>query len=230
VDNKILVVEDLPEYHKLIQVCLGYKYQIDIADTLASARQKLKINTYKLILLDVLLPDGSGFDFCREIQAEENSQETPIVFLTAKNSTSDKVLGFSIGVDDYIVKPFDPAELVARVDLRILKAMKKRQIEENFKKGPLRFELAGLRLYVENQDTEKKVDMTPIEFKILLKLAQNTNRVFSRQQILDSVWGYNVFIDDRSIDKHISSIRKKIDPYQKFIKTVSGIGYEFKVP
>ncbi len=228
-ENKILVVEDLQEYQKLIQVCLGYKYQMDFADTLGAARLKLKTNDYKLILLDVLLPDGSGFDFCREIQADPRHPEIPIIFLTAKSSTSDKVLGISIGVDDYIVKPFDPAELVARVDLRILKASRKKQIEENFKKGPLRFELSGLRLYVETDETEKKVEVTPIEFKILLKLAQNTNRVFSRQQILDSVWGYNVFIDDRSIDKHISSIRKKIEPHQKSIKTVSGIGYEFKV-
>lgn len=228
-ENKILVVEDLPEYQKLIQVCLGYKYQLDIADSLTTARAKLKAHDYKLILLDILLPDGSGFDFCREIQSSSKHQDIPIIFLTAKNSTSDKVLGISIGVDDYIVKPFDPAELVARVDLRILKAMKKKQIDENYKKGPLRFELAGLRLYVETDQAEKKVDVTPIEFKILLKLAQNTNRVFSRQQILDSVWGFNVFIDDRSIDKHISSIRKKIEPHQKFIKTVSGIGYEFKI-
>ena len=228
-ENKILIVEDLPEYQKLIQVCLGYKYQLDVADSLSSARLKLKNHDYKLILLDVLLPDGSGFDFCREIQSNVKHQDAPIIFLTAKNSTSDKVLGISIGVDDYIVKPFDPAELVARVDLRILKAMKKKQIDENFKKGPLRFELSGLRLYVETNLTEKKIDVTPIEFKILLKLAQNTNRVFSRQQILDSVWGFNVFIDDRSIDKHISSIRKKIEPHQKHIKTISGIGYEFKI-
>lgn len=228
-ENKILVVEDLFEYQRLIQVSLGLKYKIDLAETVQDAKSKLKNNNYLLIILDVHLPDGSGFDLCREIQFETRHQETPIIFLTAKNTTSDKVLGISIGVDDYIVKPFDPAELVARVDLRIMKSMKKKQIENSFKSGPLRFEINGLRLYVENTNEEKKVDVTPIEFKILLKLAQNTNCVFSRQQILDSVWGYNIYIDDRSIDRHISSIRKKIEPYQKIIKTVSGIGYEFKV-
>lgn len=228
-DNRILVVEDALEYHKLIQVSLGYKYQIDYAATIQEARQFIANNVYQLILLDVMLPDGTGFELCSEIRAEAKNQDVPIIFLTAKNSTSDKVLGFSIGADDYVIKPFDTAELMARVDLRILKSLKKKHFEENFKKGPLRFDLSGLRLYIDDLQNEKKVEVTPIEFKILLKLAQNTNRVFSRQQILDSVWGVNVFIDDRSIDKHISSIRKKIEPHQKFIKTVSGIGYEFKI-
>ncbi len=227
-ENTILVVEDLSEYHMLIQMSLGYKYKIDFAATVGRARDLLKSNTYELILLDVLLPDGSGLDLCREIHLSPQHQNTPIIFLTAKNSTSDKVLGFSIGVDDYIVKPFDPSELAARVDLRIMKSQKKKQTAENFKKRPMRFELSGFRLYLEDSLNEKKIDVTPIEFKILLKLAQNSNRVFSRQQILDSVWGHDVYIDDRSIDRHISSIRKKIEPYQKMIKTVSGIGYEFK--
>ncbi len=227
-ENKILVVEDMPEYHKMIQVCLGYKYQIDYVENIQDARTKLKSNEYQLILLDVVLPDGSGFDFCREIQSDPKFAETPVIFLTAMNTISDKILGLSIGVDDYIVKPFDPAELVARVDLRILKSKKRKNNIENFKRGALRFELYGLRLYIESDNAEKKIDVTPIEFKILLKLAQNTNRVFSRQQILDSVWGNNVYIDDRSIDKHISAIRKKIEPHHKYIRTVSGVGYEFK--
>ncbi len=227
-DNKILVVEDLEEYRSLIQMSLGYKYQIDFADSVASARDNLMGNTYALIMLDLLLPDGSGLDLCREIQSASRHTETPIIFLTAKNAVSDKVVGISMGIDDYIVKPFDPSELVARVDLRILKSVKKKQSEENFKKGPFRFELNGFRLFIKNSIVEKKIDVTPLEFKILLKLAQNNNRVFSRQQILDSIWGNDIYIDDRSIDRHISSIRKKIEPYQKLIKTVSGIGYEFK--
>jgi DNA-binding response OmpR family regulator len=227
--NKILVIEDQIEFQKLIEVSLGYKYLIDVAENVSVARNKLKLQEYHLILLDVILPDGSGFDFCREIQADASLKDIPIIFLTSKTSTSDKVFGFSIGVDDYIDKPFDPAELLARVDIRILKAEKRKQNIDSVKKGSLRFEVSGLRLYVEENSFEKQVDVTPIEFKILLKLAQNTNRIFSRQQILDSVWGTNVYIDDRSIDKHISAIRKKIDPYQKYIKTVSGVGYEFKL-
>ena len=227
-ENKILVVEDQAEYHKLIQMALTYKYKIDIATTLAEARTHLQSNAYALILLDVLLPDGSGLDLCREIHMDQKHLDTPIIFLTAKNSTSDKVLGLSIGVDDYIVKPFDPSELAARIDLRILKSTKKKKESENFIAGPLRFELTGFRLYIKDSDLEKKVDITPIEFKILLKLAQNNSHVFSRQQILDNIWGHDVYIDDRSIDRHISSIRKKINPYQNAIKTVSGIGYEFK--
>lgn len=227
-ENKILVVEDMLEYQKLIQFSIGYKYKIDFSGTAQNARQQLNSNTYVLILLDIQLPDGSGLDLCREIHADSRHQDIPIIFLSAKNSTSDKVLGLSIGVDDYIVKPFDPAELAARIDLRIMKSDKRKASAENFMSGPLRFELMGLRLFLVAESEEKKIDVTPIEFKILLKLAQNNNRVFSRQQILDSVWGQDVYIDDRSIDRHISSIRKKIEPFQKVIKTISGIGYEFR--
>lgn len=228
-DNKILLVEDLVEFQNLVKVSLGYKYQVDVAETMSAARLKLKSNSYSLLILDVLLPDGSGMDLCREIQSDSQFQNIPIVFLTSKDSISDKVLGFSIGVDDYIVKPFDPAELSARVDVRIMKSLFKKQAIENFRKGPFRFELSGLRLFIQDSNDEKKIEITPIEFKILLKLAQNTNRVFSRQQILDSVWGHDVYIDDRSIDRHISAIRRKIEPHQKAINTVSGIGYEFKL-
>lgn len=226
--ENILVVEDQLEFQKLIGVSLGYKFAVDYVSDLAAARNKILNKNYQLILLDVMLPDGSGFDFYREIQLMANSKDVPVVFLTSKSSTQDMVFGFAMGADDYIVKPFDPSELLARVSTRIAKSERKNQAQSYFKRGALKFEIFGLKLIIDENSQEKPVDVTPIEFKILLKLAQNSNRILSRQQILDAVWGANVYIDDRCIDKHISSIRKKITPFNQYIKTISGVGYEFK--
>lgn len=226
---KILVVEDSPDASAILQSFLSFKFELDIAETLDQARQFLKKNRYELILLDVMLPDGLGFDFCCEIKrGSTDASQTPVIFLTAKNAVSDKVLGFSIGADDYITKPFEPAELMARIESKIIKAAKSREIAESFKAGPFRFELTNMSLFAENGSGEKKIEVTPIEFKLLLKLAQNRDRVFSRQQLIDTTWGASVHIDDRCVDKHISTIRKKIEPHQKSIKTVSGVGYEFR--
>lgn len=226
--SRILVVEDTIEFQKLIQATLGFKYTLDVVGSLAAARTRVMSSSYSLILLDVILPDGSGFDFCREVQFKSSNEETPIILLTAKTASSDKVLGFSIGVDDYITKPFDPVELLARVDSRIQKSIKKKELAENFKRGPFRFDVIGMAVFLEHENREQKIDMTPIEFKIFFKLAQNSNRVISRQQMLDSIWGHGVYIEDRCIDKHISTLRKKLTPHGRCIKTVSGIGYEFR--
>lgn len=226
--ESILVVEDQMEFQSLIGVSLGYKYAIDFANDIVSARKRILAKSYQLILLDVVLPDGSGFNFYREIQSNINCKDVPVIFLTSKSSTQDIVFGFSLGADDYIVKPFDPSVLLARVDIRILKSEKKKLSQNIFKRGSLKFELFGLKLLIDDNLNEKTIDVTPIEFKILLKLAQNSNRILSRQQIMDTVWGSNIYIDDRCIDKHISSIRKKIVPFDFYIKTISGVGYEFK--
>jgi len=228
--NKILLVEDSLDYQKMVRSALGFKYQLDFATSLDQAKKKVHSGDYDLMILDVLLPDGTGFDFYSEMQAELEAKQIPVIFLTGKSDISDKMMGFSLGADDYLTKPFDPPELLIRVDSRISKNQKRKHQAENLKKGPLRFEVANFSLYLNSKDAEeKRIDMTPIEFKILLRLAQNSNKVLSRQQLLDGVWGHEVYIEDRCIDKHICSIRKKINPYGNHIKTVSGVGYEFQV-
>jgi DNA-binding response OmpR family regulator len=227
---KVLVVEDSPEFRKMISSVLAMRFDVDTAETLQAARAKLQQSTYSLILLDVLLPDGLGFDFCCELKMSSSEvAETPIIFLTGRNAVSDKVYGFSIGAEDYLTKPFEPAELLARVESKVNKAQKSRVSIESLKRGPFRFDIPSLSLFIELNGAEQKVDITPIEFKVLLKLAQNNHRVFSRQQLIDSVWGNGVYIEDRCVDKHISTLRKKISPHGKAIKTISGVGYELHI-
>lgn len=226
---KILVVEDSPEFRKMVSSILSLRFEVESVDSLQTAREKIKQTQYELILLDVMLPDGLGFDLCCEMKIEsaENS-ETPIIFLTGRSSTSDKVYGFSLGAEDYLTKPFEPAELIARVESKIRKSNKNKMNLQSTKNGPFRFEIPSLSLFIEVDGSDKKIDVTPLEFKLLLKLAQNNQRVFSRQQLIDAAWGTNIFVEDRCVDKHISTIRKKIDPFGRVIKTVSGIGYELR--
>jgi two-component system phosphate regulon response regulator PhoB len=179
--------------------------------------------------LDVLLPDGQGYDLCREIQGDLGEEGgVPVIFLTGKTTVADKFLGFSVGADDYVTKPFDPAELMVRVDHMILRYEKRKQQSEVIVRGPLKINLGSYAAFLKNETGESRVDLTPVEFKLLLKLAQNPNRVMSREQLIDGVWGNGVFIEDRSVDKHISAIRKKLHPTVDSIKTISGVGYEFQ--
>lgn len=227
--DKILVVEDSIEFQKTIEMALGFKYKVECVDSLSLARNKVQKGNYSLILLDIMLPDGMGFDFCKEIQENAELSTIPVIFLTAKDSFSDKMIGFSLGADDYVTKPFDPAELLLRVDSRITKAQKKKYMTENIHRGPLRLEVPSMAAFLKKRtDDESRLDMTPIEFKILLKLVQNNEQVLSRQQLMDSVWGHEVYVEDRSIDKHISALRKKLNPFGDMIKTVSGVGYMFE--
>lgn len=227
--SKILLVEDSLEFQKMIESTMGFKYKIDCAASLEEAKAKIHSGDYALILLDVVLPDGTAFDLIRDIRDYLELSHTPIIFLTAKNSISDKFTGFSLGADDYVTKPFDTTELMLRVDSLILKSLKRKYHSENIQCGPIRLEVLNMSIFIDENGTERQINVTPIEFKLLLKLIQNNHKVLSRQQLLDSVWGNGVFIEDRSIDKHISAIRKKIHPYGEHIKTMSGVGYKFHI-
>ncbi len=227
--SRILLIEDSIESQLIVQRALGFKYQVETASSVEEARIKINSRSYALILMDVMLPDGQGFDLCREVRDQLESTSTPVVFLTGKNSISDKYAGFSLGADDYVTKPFDTAELLIRVDSLILRAQRRRYFSENITKGPIRLEVQNMSVFLNVDGEERQISMTPIEFKLLLKFVQSHQIVLTRQQLLDSIWGNDVFIEDRSIDKHICTIRKKIQPYDHSIKTVSGVGYKFQI-
>ncbi len=225
----ILVVEDSADSALIIKSSLGFKFKIEIVGTLAEARMKLVHTSYSLLLIDVLLPDGLGFDLYKEFNQTLERSGTPVIFLTSKNSIEDKYLGFSLGADDYVTKPFDPDELLLRVESQVLRSQRRRFLSENISRGPLRLEVQSMAAYLKVDEGEKHISLTPIEFKLLLHLAQNPNLVLSRTQLLQAIWGSQVFIEDRSIDKHICTLRKKIHPYEAAVKTVSGIGYKFQL-
>lgn len=225
--QKILIVDDEENICELVRLYIEKDgFEAVIANDGNEAIAKFNTERPDLILLDIMLPLKDGWQVCREIRAQSN---VPIIMLTAKGETFDKVLGLELGADDYVVKPFEPKELIARIRAVLRRSNVN---EEPDLKDELRFD--GLRI---NQSTyevyidDKKVEMPPKEFELLYFLAKNTNKVFTRDQLLDEIWGYEFFGDSRTVDVHIKRIREKIDGDDRVwsLKTVWGVGYKFEV-
>ncbi len=226
--TKILIVDDEENICELVRLYIEKEgFEAVIANDGQEAVAKFNNEKPDLILLDIMLPIKDGWQVCREIRAQSN---VPIIMLTAKGETFDKVLGLELGADDYVVKPFEPKELIARI-----RAVLRRSAgSENEKADEDELVFDGLRI---NQSTyevyvdDKKVEMPPKEFELLYFLAKNTNKVFTRDQLLDEIWGYEFFGDSRTVDVHIKRIREKIEGANKnwALKTVWGVGYKFEV-
>jgi two-component system phosphate regulon response regulator OmpR len=227
--NKILLVEDSIDAYQLVDRALGSSYELHWAQNLQDAFQAVKNHTFDLILLDVMLPDGDGFKLCSVLQTDESHAQTPVIFLTAKNSVSDKVLGFSVGADDYIPKPFDPIELKARVESKLRKKQRDAVQADIIKVGEIEINKSTQSIRIKGQPESERVELTPIEFKILLLFAKAPGKVFSRDEILNQVWGESIHVYTRSVDTHVSKLRKKITPYSNYIQSVHGSGYRFYV-
>ena len=223
--EKILAIEDSPESYELIRRALGDAYQIEGARTLAEAAQKINKTAYDLILLDVMLPDGDGYRLCSLLQTDEAMRATPIIFLTAKNALSDKVLGFQVGADDFITKPFDSLELKARVDAKIRKRDRVRRDANLLRVGDLEVDKDAQRASILRDGSAEELDLTPIEYKLLVNLMNEPNRVLSRDELLDVVWGKNIHVYSRSVDTHVSKLRKKLGDKSEMIESVHGTGY-----
>ena len=229
--TKVLIVDDERNICEIIRLYVekeGYKtlcaYDGDEAVRLFNAENP------SIILLDIMLPKKDGWQVCREIRSVSN---VPIIMLTAKGELFDKVLGLELGADDYIVKPFEPKELVARIKA-VLRRCEYGQPEGEESDGGLSFD--GLSI---NRDTYEvylddiRLELPPKEFELLYFLAQNANKVFTRDQLLNEIWGYEFFGDSRTVDVHIKRIREKIEGDGKMrrwqLKTVWGVGYKFEI-
>ena len=226
--RKVLVVDDEKLIVKGIRFNLEQDgMEVDCAYDGEEAVEKAKENKYDIILLDLMLPKMDGLEVCQQIREFSN---VPIVMLTAKGETFDKVLGLELGADDYVVKPFEPKELIARI--RAVLRRSADSVDEKADEDELSFD--GLKI---NQSTyevyidDKKVEMPPKEFELLYFLAKNTNKVFTRDQFLDEIWGYEFFGDSRTVDVHIKRIREKLEGENRTwaLKTVWGVGYKFEV-
>lgn len=222
--HKILLIEDSPEYTTLVQRTLGVRYAIQVASSLATARHLLKTQTFDLILLDVLLPDGDGFEFCSEIRAGENAKAS-IIFMSGKGEAQDRTMGWTLGADDYIVKPFSLLEFQARIQNRLEKHSQQKSFEGVVTWSELTMNLAFQEVTLLENGVERKLQLTPIEFKLLHCLMKNPDRILSRGQLIQAAWGPSVHITERTVDKHISIIRQKMNSTKTVIKTVSGMGY-----
>lgn len=218
---RILLVDDAPEIQFLVRRALDNRYLVETASSLDEAKKALSKGVFDLILLDVMLPDGNGFEFFEQSRGQLGS--TPVLFLTGVNEVEGKVNAFKSGADDYLVKPVDPRELSARVEARL--ARRGRPQEMVF--GDLNVNLDRYEVSLKANGTFKPVDLTPHELKILIRLVQNKGRVLSRNQLIDEAWGAGVHVEERTVDKHVSSLRRKIGNASDFVRTVPGFGYMF---
>jgi len=225
--HKILLIDDATDVQKITTLALGKDYDVTVAPTLDTAQQEITKQSFDLILLDVTLPDGDGYHLCASLQSEEQTREIPVIFLTGKSRVSDKVMAFSLGADDYIVKPFEPLELRARIDARLKKLKSRKETETSVRKGDLRVNVPYQKAYLTDETGERELELTPIEFKILYYLAKCEGVVYSRDQILTAIWGGNVHVLDRTIDTHISALRKKLGNHAHYIESVLRTGYRF---
>jgi len=229
VNNKkyVAVVDDEPDIVELIQYNLEKeKYTVSPFYDGESFLNFLKDNSPDLVILDLMLPSIDGLEVCRRIRSSNEKISTmPIIMLTAKGSEVDKIVGLEMGADDYIVKPFSPRELIARV-----KAVLRRTTAKNEMNGKI-IKISSLTIDADRYEAminSEKIELTTTEFNILLILASKPGWVFSRNKLLDMLWGEDKIVLDRTIDVHIQKLRKKLGQFGDHIKSVHGVGYKFE--
>lgn len=227
---KVLIVDDEEHIIELITFNLELKgYEVDSASDGEEALQKFKKIKPDLILLDIMLPKINGIEVCRRIRESEELPDVAIIMLTARGMEKDKVEGLEVGADDYITKPFSIQELMARIKavMRRWNTLPKERESEHLEYGALQIDPQNYEVYKNGV----KLDLTLKEFELLKLLAVNRGKVFSRNDLLDKVWGYEYFGESRTVDVHIRHLRKKIEDDDKdprYIETVRGVGYKFK--
>ncbi len=228
--ERILIVEDTAETQLLIGRALKpLRAELIFASTVAEGLKLIRSNSYSLILLDIGLPDGTGYSLCHEVQNDSALAQTPVIFLTGKLGPEDAVAAFSMGADDFITKPFNPLAFRARIEGRLQKARDRRDSAETIELGNLRVELTKMKATLGNGQKARELSLTPTEFKILYQFFRKPEFIYSRDRILDLVWGSGADVVDRTIDTHISSLRKKIRGSGILIEPVLNEGYCLKV-
>lgn len=226
----ILAIEDDTDLCELLDYNLTRSgYEVKILHGLNGALDSVKTIRPDLLILDVMLPDGDGFDFCRELKADPEVQHTPVLFLTARSQEIDRVLGLEIGGDDYVTKPFSPRELLARVKVHLRRSTAGRQEEQPTEAGPLTLDKVSRRVFLNGE----ALALTATEFKLLEFFLSHPGRVYSREQLLDSIWGEDCHVTPRNVDVHIRRLRERIEvtpDAPQWLQTVRGFGYRFEVP
>lgn len=187
------------------------------------AVNKCKNNDYDIIIMDIMMPRLDGFSACKEIR---KTKDIPVLMLSARGEEYDKLFGFELGIDDYVVKPFSPKEVMARINVIVSRrenATKEPENKHVVIKG-IDIDLSARKVYVDG----KRIELTPKEYELLTFMIKNKNIALSRNQLLSEVWGYEFFGDDRTVDTHIKMLRNSIEPYRDLISTVRGVGYIFE--
>lgn len=224
--TKVLIVDDDINIAELIRLCLEREgFSTIVAHDGMAAIEKFKSEAPNLVLLDVMMPRVDGWQVCREVRRVSN---IPIIMLTAKGDTFDKVLGLELGADDYMVKPFESKELIARIKAVMRRyETKGQEMSKEVVYPNLIINLSNYELKIEGE----AIDIPPKELELLFFLCSNPNRVYTREQLLEEVWGFDYFGDSRTVDVHVKRLREKLEGHEKNwqLKTVWGVGYKFEV-
>ncbi|GAB6173525.1 response regulator [Paradesulfitobacterium aromaticivorans] len=224
----ILVVDDEESIQELLRYNLEKEgYKVLAARDGLEALERVGKDQPDLVVLDVMLPHMDGMEVCRQLRLNPKFRELPVIMLTAKGEEIDKVLGLELGADDYMTKPFSPRELVARIKARLRRVKSADEVPDQIVHGELRIDLTRFMVYIKEQETE----LTPKEFELLRVLATRPGKVYSREELLERIWGYEYAGDTRTVDVHVRHVRQKIekDPSNpEYIETLRGIGYRFK--
>lgn len=227
--STILVVEDEPAIAELLSVNLGFAgHKVLVAENAEIAQSIVEGQLPDLILLDWMLPGMSGVHYARKLRTDERTKEIPIIMLTARTDEGDKVEGLETGADDYITKPFSPKELMARIKA-VMRRRAPQLTNDTVEIGGLRLDPATHRLWGTVDGQAAALDLGPTEFRLLHFFMTHAERVHSRAQLLDQVWGDHVFVEERTVDVHIRRLRKALEPtgHDRLIETVRGSGYRF---
>ena len=223
--HKILIIEDEPDIRKTLEYNISREgYKVVCASSLSKGKEHINSSDFSLILLDLMLPDGSGLDLCREIKSDKDKSSIPIIILTAKDDEVDKVVGFELGADDYVTKPFSVRELILRIKAVLKRgAEKKETLEVQRQFGELIMDIDSHEVFVNNE----QIILTALEFRLLRQLVDRRGRVQSRDQLLSDVWGYSAEVTTRTVDTHIKRLREKLGTMGKYVQTIRGVGYKF---
>ena len=223
--HNILIIEDEPDIRKTLEYNISREgYKVVCASSLSKGKEHINSSDFSLILLDLMLPDGSGLDLCREIKSDKDKSSTPIIILTAKDDEVDKVVGFELGADDYVTKPFSVRELILRIKAVLKRgAEKKETLEVQRQFGELIMDIDSHEVFVNNE----QIILTALEFRLLRQLVDRRGRVQSRDQLLSDVWGYSSEVTTRTVDTHIKRLREKLGTMGKYVQTIRGVGYKF---
>lgn len=228
--HTILIIEDEEAIRDMVRLALEREdYQVIDCETAEEAETALLTHQPHLILLDWMLPTISGMEFAKKIRADSQFGQIPIIMLTAKAEEEDKLSGFDVGVDDYISKPFSLKEMLARIQSVLRRSYSDAEENTVISLNGLTIDRESHLVYTDKND---EIHLGPTEFKLLLFLMSNPGRVYSRDQLLDYVWGVGVYVDERTVDVHIRRLRRALETFDlaKVIRTVRGSGYSFSKP
>lgn len=224
---KLLIVDDEMHIRDLVQkYAIFENYESETAENGLEAIGKVKHNEYDLVIMDIMMPELDGFSAVKEIR---KISQVPVIMLSARSEEYDKLYGFDLGIDDYVTKPFSPKELMRRVNAVLARATHKNNQEsattnEVWQYKNLKIDYSAHIVTINNE----KIDLTPKEYELLVYLIKNQNIAVRREQLLEKVWGYDYYGDDRTLDTHMKSLRKKIGEYANCIITIRRVGYRFE--